>query len=40
LIIIIVTVTLPCRTASRSGRYYREEAIVGIVEIAIRVGVY
>jgi len=38
--IIVVTATLPGRTARRSGRHYREEAIVGIVEIAVRVGIY
>ena len=38
-VIVIVTAMLPGRPTGDGG-YYREVAIVGIVEIAVRVGIY
>ena len=38
-IIIVVTATLPGGPTG-DGSYYQEVAIVGIVEIAVRVGIY
>lgn len=38
-VIIVVTATLPGGPMGDSG-YYREVAIVGIVEIAVRIGIY
>jgi len=37
--IIVLTATLPCRAARHRG-YYGKVAIVGVVEIAICVGIY